>query len=188
MASAPLSVSKEKLAKPPLTIHTMGDRVLRQDAKRVSQVNDDVRQLVRDMLQTMYSADGIGLAAPQVGVHKRLIVVDPDPQNTATPPLVLINPDIRGYSADIVLAQEGCLSIPEVYLDVKRPEAIEVTFKDERGRPQRAKMSGLAARVVQHEIDHLEGVLFVDRVENAVLRDRELKQYGFSRRDVIPLT
>ncbi|MEM6447860.1 MAG: peptide deformylase [Cyanobacteria bacterium J06642_2] len=188
MASASISVPKKKVAKPPLDIHTMGDRVLRQDAKRVSQVNDEIRQLVRDMLQTMYSADGIGLAAPQVGVHKRLIVIDPDPQNTSTPPLVLINPEIRGYGNDIVLAQEGCLSIPDVYLDVKRPEAIEVTFKDERGRPRRAKMNGLAARVVQHEIDHLEGVLFVDRVENAILRDRELKQYGFNSRDVIPLT
>ncbi|MEO1133547.1 MAG: peptide deformylase [Cyanobacteria bacterium J06639_1] len=188
MASAPISVSKEKVAKPPLSIHKMGDRVLRQDAKRVSQVNDDIRQLVRHMLQTMYSADGIGLAAPQVGVHKRLIVVDPEPQEAAKPPLVLINPEIRGYSNTITLAQEGCLSIPDVYLDVKRPEAIEVTYKDERGRPHRVKMGGLAARVVQHEIDHLEGVLFVDRVENAVLRDRELKQYGFNSRDVIPLT
>ncbi|TAH25058.1 MAG: peptide deformylase, partial [Oscillatoriales cyanobacterium] len=100
-------VEKKKLEKPPLTIHTLGDRVLRQPAKRVSSIDAEIRQLVREMLQTMYSADGIGLAAPQVGVNKQVIVLDCEPDNPATPPLVLINPTIKSSSGDICILQEG---------------------------------------------------------------------------------
>jgi peptide deformylase len=180
-------VEKKKLAQPPLEIHQLGDRVLRQPAKRISKVDAEVRQMVREMLQTMYSRDGIGLAAPQVAINKQVIVVDCDPDNAATPPLILINPVIKQSSRDIEVGQEGCLSIPGVYLDVKRPGAIEVSFKDEHGRPHTIAATGLLSRAIQHEIDHLNGVLFVDRVENKLALNQELAKRGFSVQAVRPV-
>ena len=173
-------VEKKKLAKPPLQLHYLGDRVLRQPAKRVTKVDADMRKFVKEMLQTMYSEDGIGLAAPQVGVNKQVLVVDPDPEDAATPPLVLINPVIKGSGKELCAVKEGCLSIPNVFLDVTRPKIVEVSFKDENGRPQRRKVDGLVSRVIQHEMDHLNGVMFVDRVDNALLLAEELSKHGFS--------
>lgn len=178
--TAQVLVEKKKLDKAPLELHYLGDRVLRQPAKRVTKIDDEVRQLARQMLQTMYSEDGIGLAAPQVGVNKQLIVVDCEPDKPETPALILINPVITKTSAEKCVIQEGCLSIPQVYLDVTRPETIEVSFKDENGRPQKIKAQGLLARVIQHEIDHLNGVMFVDRVENTLARNQELTKHGFA--------
>ncbi|MCM1981342.1 peptide deformylase [Lyngbya confervoides] len=185
--AAPIVVNKEKLAHPPLDIHTLGDRVLRQAAKRVATVNQEIRDLAKHMLQTMYSADGIGLAAPQVGLSKQMLVIDIDPEEASHEPLVLINPKIRRFGKGLALGQEGCLSIPGVYLDVKRPDEIEVVYKDEQGRPQKLVAEGLLSRVIQHEIDHLEGVLFVDRVENDFLLNEELVRHGFSRQAVRPV-
>ncbi len=182
--TAAIAVPKVKLKKPPLTIHTMGDQVLRQPAKRISKINDEIRQLARDMLQTMYSCDGIGLAAPQVGVHKRMIVVDPHPDKAEIAPLVLINPEIKGYSGSEVTDQEGCLSVPGVYCEVIRYDEIVVSFKDETGRPRTIKTKGLLSRVIQHEIDHLDGVLFVDLVDNPLQLDQELRKHGFKMQDV----
>lgn len=182
--TAAVLVEKKKLAKPPLDIHKLGDRVLRQPAKRVAKVDAEIKQIVREMLQTMYSADGIGLAAPQVAINKQIIVVDINPNEAATPPLVLINPTIVKSSRDLSVTQEGCLSIPGVYLDVKRPAEIEVTYKDESGRPQRLSATDLLACCIQHEIDHLNGVLFVDRVENGLLLNQELDKHGFSSKAV----
>ena len=185
--TAEVLVEKKKLAKPPLTIYRLGDRVLRQPAKRIAKVDAEVKQLVREMLQTMYSADGIGLAAPQAGVNKQLIVIDCEPDEAATPPLILINPVVKPASRDLAVTQEGCLSIPGVYLDVKRPAAIEVSYKDDQGRPQKLSATGLLACCIQHEIDHLNGVLFVDRVENALLLNEALAKYGFSANAVKPV-
>jgi peptide deformylase len=173
-------VEKKKLANPPLAVHHLGDRVLRQPAKRVAKVDAEIRELVREMLQTMYSKDGIGLAAPQVAVNKQVIVIDCEPDNAANQPLVLVNPVIKQASRSLCIIQEGCLSIPGVYLDVKRPETIEVSFKDEMGRPKTLKATELLARVIQHEMDHLNGVLFVDRVENQLALTQELSKHGFS--------
>jgi len=185
--SSTLAVEKKKLSKPPLDLHFLGDRVLRQACKRFTKVDAEVRQLAKEMLQTMYSEDGIGLAAPQIGINKQMLVVDPDPEDAATPALVLINPTIRKFSPDTSVAQEGCLSIPKVFLDVVRPEQIEVSYKDEQGRPQRLVADGLLSRVIQHEMDHLNGVMFVDRVQNALLLNQELKKHGFSAKAVKPL-
>lgn len=182
-----VAVAKKKLKNPPLDIRIMGDRVLRQPAKRVAKIDAEIRQLVREMLQTMYSADGIGLAAPQVAVQKQLIVIDCEPDNAANPPLVLINPTIKKLSRDMCVDQEGCLSIPNVYLDVKRPEVVEVAYKDEYGRPQTLMATELLSRCIQHEIDHLNGVLFVDRVENTLALTTELSKYGFSSVNVKPI-
>ncbi|MDR9404458.1 MAG: peptide deformylase [Halothece sp. Uz-M2-17] len=164
----------------PLSLHYLGDRVLRQQTKRINKVNQSVRDLAQEMIQTMYAEQGIGLAAPQVGVNKQMLVIDCDPSNTATPPLILINPEIKSYSKELLKGEEGCLSIPGVYLDVVRPEAVEVKYKDESGRPQKMQASGLLARVIQHELDHLHGVLFVDRVPNDLVLTEALNKHGFS--------
>ncbi|MGF1494637.1 MAG: peptide deformylase [Microcoleaceae cyanobacterium] len=177
-------VEKQKLKHPPLKLHYLGDRALRQPAKRVSRVDDQTRKLIREMLQTMYSADGIGLAAPQVGVHKQVIVLDIEPDNAATPPIILINPVIKKFSAETSPFQEGCLSVPGVYMDVTRPEIIEVSFKDETGRPRTIKANELLSRAIQHEIDHLQGVMFVDRVDNQLALNEELTKYKFSPKAV----
>jgi len=182
--SAAIQVEKVKLKTPPLDIHVLGDKVLRQNAKRIAKVDDDIRLLIRQMLQTMYSADGIGLAAPQVAINKQLIVVDVDPENAARPPLVLINPKVTRTSKELACGQEGCLSIPNVFLDVVRPAAIEVTYKDENGRPQKIQAADLLARCILHELDHLNGVMFVDRVDNALALNQELQKQGFSAKDV----
>ncbi len=173
-------VEKKKLAKPPLDIHYLGDRVLRQPAKRITTVDDALRGTIVAMLQTMYSSDGIGLAAPQVGIHKQLIVIDCEFEDPTAPPLILINPVIKSYGKALCKDQEGCLSIPGVYLDVQRPDTIEIAYKDEFGRPRTLKADGLLARAIQHELDHLNGVLFVDRVENELALTEELKKKGFS--------
>ncbi len=173
-------VEKKKLAKPPLDIHRLGDRVLRQPAKRIAKVDEEIRQTIVLMLQTMYSADGIGLAAPQVGIHKQLIVIDCEPDKPEALPLILINPTIKSAGKTRCKDQEGCLSIPGVYLDVERPETVEVAYKDESGRPRSLKADGLLARAIQHEMDHLNGVLFVDRVENELALTEELQKKGFS--------
>jgi peptide deformylase len=173
-------VEKKKLAKPPLDIHYLGDRVLRQPAKRIASVDEEIRRTIIAMLQTMYSADGIGLAAPQVGIHKQLIVIDCELDKPEVPPLILINPTSKD--------EEGCLSIPGVYLDVERPEMIEVAYRDESGRPRTLKADGLLARAIQHELDHLNGVLFVDRVENELALTEELQKKGFSLQHVQHIT
>ncbi|HIK40489.1 peptide deformylase [Thermoleptolyngbya sp. M55_K2018_002] len=180
-------VEKKKLSKPPLELHYLGDRVLRQPAKRITKVDDEVRQLARQMLQTMYSEDGIGLAAPQVGVHKQLIVIDIHLDEPKTQPLVLINPSITRQSSKTCVIQEGCLSIPGVFLDVTRPEEVEVSYKDEMGRPQKLVANDLLARVILHEMDHLNGVMFVDRVDNALALNQELSKNGFSVQAVKPV-
>jgi peptide deformylase len=177
-------VPKEALSEPPLPIHTLGARELRTSARRISKVDESVRDLARNMLRSMYSAKGIGLAAPQVGVAKQLLVIDLDLEEAATPPLVLINPEITAAGSSLNTYEEGCLSIPKVYLNVVRPSVVEVSFRDELGRPRRIKADGLLARCIQHEMDHLNGVLFVDRVTDELSLNEELQQHGFARDDV----
>jgi peptide deformylase len=177
-------VPKEPLEQPPLPIHTLGSRELRTSARRISKVDESVRELARDMLRSMYAARGIGLAAPQVGVHRQLLVIDLDLEEAATPPLVMINPEITAAGASFNTYEEGCLSIPKVYLNVVRPSVVEVSFRDELGRPRRLKADGLMARCIQHEMDHLHGVLFVDRVTDELSLNQELQQHGFRRTDV----
>jgi len=183
-----IAVSKEPLETPPLEIHSLGNGALRQSTRRIGKVDDSVRELTRDMLRSMYAARGIGLAAPQVGVHKQLLVLDLDLENPTTPPLVFINPEIISCSASVETYEEGCLSIPGVYLNVVRPSAVMLSFRDEMGRPRKMKADGLLARCIQHEMDHLEGVLFVDRVTDENELNLELKEHGFERSDVRSLS
>jgi peptide deformylase len=182
-----LTITKEKLSKPPLDLHFLGDRILRQNAKRIARIDQSVRDLAKEMLQTMYSENGIGLAAPQVAINKQMIVIDCQPDNPANPPLVLINPVIKKYSKDLCIGEEGCLSIPRVFLEVVRPRSVEVVFKDESGKQHKLSASGLLARVIQHEMDHLNGVLFVDRVKNSMLLNEELHKQGFALEAVQPI-
>ena len=147
-----------------------------------------MRDLVKKMLQSMYSAKGIGLAAPQVGIHKQLLVIDLDLENATTPPIILINPEITEFSASIDTYEEGCLSIPGVYLNVIRPSSIKVNFRDEMGRPKKLSTDGLLARCIQHEMDHLDGVLFVDRVTDQGELKKELKENGFNKTDVLAIS
>jgi peptide deformylase len=182
--SRSVQVPKGVIDNPPLTIATLGSQVLRQPARRISKVDEAVRDLARDMLRSMYAASGIGLAAPQVGVHKQLLVIDLDPENAAAPPMVLINPEITSFGAGLDTYEEGCLSIPGVYLDVVRPSVVEVSYRDEMGRPQKLRADNLLARCIQHELDHLNGVLFVDRVTDELSLNEGLQQKGFKRADV----
>ena len=179
-----LQVSKQPVDNPPYDIHKLGDQVLRTPARRIGKVDDAVRKLAADMLVSMYAARGIGLAAPQVGVHQQLLVIDLDLENPATPPMVLINPEITAEGGSICTYEEGCLSIPGVYLDVVRPSVVEVSYRCEMGRSRRIKADGLLARCIQHEMDHLNGVLFVDRVSDGAGLEEGLKEKGFDRSHV----
>ncbi len=181
---ASVLVEKEPLETPPLEIHTLGNDALRQHARRISKVDETIRELTRDMLRSMYTAKGIGLAAPQVGINQQLLVIDIDHETPTTPPLVLINPEVITASASLDTYEEGCLSIPGVYLDVVRPSTVKVSFRDEMGRPRKMNVDGLLARVIQHEMDHLDGVLFVDRVTDHDGLDKELDDNGFKSKDV----
>ncbi|MFM2080817.1 MAG: peptide deformylase [Cyanobacteriota bacterium] len=182
--SGRLQVSKEPVDHPPYDIHKLGDAVLRTPARRIGKVDDGIRDLARDMLISMYAARGIGLAAPQIGVHLQLLVIDLEIEDPASPPLVLINPEITAVGGSICTYEEGCLSIPGVYLDVVRPSVVEVSYRDAMGRPKRMKADGLMARCIQHELDHLNGVLFVDRVTDGDRLSAGLSEHGFDPADV----
>ena len=180
-------VSKEQNISPQLEIYKIGDQVLRQNAKRISKVDNSIRKLTKEMLQSMYAAKGIGLAAPQIGINKELLVIDVNFEDSAADPLILINPEITDYGTTLNSYEEGCLSIPGVYLNVVRPSTIKLRFRDEMGRPRKMKADGLLARCIQHEMDHLNGVLFVDRVTSKEDLNKELTKEGFDEKDVIPI-
>jgi peptide deformylase len=160
-------------------LHLLGSPVLRQQAAAVSQVDDTVRGLVEDLFETMRAAKGVGLAANQVGVARRVAVVDIGDE--APPPLVLINPVIVEHGEENETAEEGCLSIPEIFGDVVRSERVVVEALDQEGRRFRAEARGYKARAIQHEIDHLDGILFLDHL-SAVKRNLLLSKWRKSRK------
>lgn len=161
------------------TLHLLGSPVLRQRAVPVASVDDVVRRLVDDLFETMRAAKGVGLAANQVGVAQRVAVVDVGDDDP--PPLVLINPRIV-HAGDVVEgAEEGCLSIPDIFGEVERPLVVTLEALDREGRPYRTDVSGYKARAVQHEIDHLDGVLFLDHL-SAVKRGLLLAKWKKSRK------
>lgn len=152
-------------------IHTYPDPFLLRKAAPVARVDDRIRELVRDMFETMYAASGIGLAAPQVGVGKRVIVVDVSPVEKEIAPLALVNPEIVERKG-LVEGTEGCLSIPGVEGIVPRAEYVLVRALDPQGQPVRIRAEGLLSRALQHEIDHLDGILFIDRIPAAATTAR----------------
>lgn len=156
-----------------LDIFTLGEDVLRQKADKVTVFDSALKLLIEAMFDTMIEADGVGLAAPQIGVSQRFFVVD-----TRRPgeQLVFINPVILETSQELVSHEEGCLSIPGLFCDVMRPESITVQAQDVAGKAFTLKASGLLARVIQHEYDHLEGTLFIDRVDEGT-REKLVHSY-----------
>ncbi len=155
-------------------LHLLGSPILRQRADPVPGVDDAVRQLIDDLFETMHAAKGVGLAANQVGIAQRVAVVD---TGGDTPePLVLVNPTIVHRGEETETAEEGCLSIPEIFGDVERPVSIIVEATDRSGAPFRLEASGYQARAIQHEIDHLDGVLFLDHL-SAVKRGLLLSKW-----------
>lgn len=140
------------------------DERLNKPSARVEVVTNEVRKLLDDMLETMYANDGIGLAAVQVGVHLRCVVVDIAVRDGGRDPIKLINPEVVDESQDISVFQEGCLSFPDQYSDVERPESVTIRYLDEHGVAKTMKADGIMATCVQHEIDHTNGVVFVDHI------------------------
>jgi peptide deformylase len=138
--------------------------VLKQVAKPVASVDARVARLMDDMLETMYVANGIGLAAPQVGVLDRVIVVDVHEKDEPPRPIQMANPEVVWSSPDLVACEEGCLSIPDQYAEVTRPTAVRVRYLDREGAEREIEATGMLATCIQHEIDHLNGVLFVDHL------------------------
>lgn len=161
-----------------LNVLEFPDPRLRTRAAPVDRVDDDLRRLIDDMFATMYAAPGIGLAATQVDVHRRLLVTDVSSDKSA--PYALVNPEIVEQEGQII-TEEGCLSVPGIYAEVPRAERIRVAFLDREGAEQEAEMDGLLAVCVQHEIDHLEGRLFVDYLSEAK-RQRIRKRLQKERR------
>jgi peptide deformylase len=144
-------------------VRIYGDPMLRKQTNPVSEFDDELQKFVDHMVETMFDNNGIGLAAPQVGMLKKIIVVDPSFGEKVDNSLVLINPVLLEQEG-VCTIEEGCLSLPGIYEEVVRPEKIRVRYLDGDGKEQETAADGLLARVIQHEIDHLEGILFVDRI------------------------
>ena len=153
------------------------DPRLKLISEPVSVVDSALRRFMADMLETMKDASGIGLAAIQVGVPKRVAVIDLDPGGSDSKPIYLVNPRVVDVSAELTTYHEGCLSVPEIWDDVQRPTRITVEFTDEKGRPQTIEAEGLLATCLQHEIDHVNGLLFIDHLSK-LKRDRVEKKFA----------
>ena len=144
------------------TILTEPNKLLRQVSKSVDEVGDKERELMDDMLDTMYDAPGIGLAAIQIGVPKRIIVMDISRDEDKKEPRYFVNPVIKNKNKEKANYEEGCLSVPDQFAEIERPNACEVEYLDYDGKKQLLKADGLLATCIQHEMDHLEGILFID--------------------------
>ncbi|MBR2137091.1 MAG: peptide deformylase [Alphaproteobacteria bacterium] len=161
-----------------MKLYTYPDPVLRQKCQKITGVNDQTRHLLDDMLETMYADKGCGLAAPQVGVLQRIIVLDPNPSDedlTARRPMYLVNPEIIWRSEETILFDEGCLSLPDQRAEVERFKQIRVRYINYFGDEQEMLAEGLLAIILQHEIDHLDGILYIDHLSR-LKRTRLLKK------------
>lgn len=148
-----------------LPIRILGDDILRQKAAEVAEIDEEIKDFAQDLTHTMYIRDGVGLAAPQVGRSIRMFVIDPGRRDDdkAQNPIVMINPIIEDPSGESV-SDEGCISVPEVFAEVKRHDKIKISYTDLDGKRHTEEVSGFVATVIQHEYDHLDGVLFIDRI------------------------
>ena len=159
-----------------LKLYEYPDPILRQKCERVSKVDDELRVFLDNMLETMYADKGCGLAAPQVGVSKRVVVLDYATEEDAEKkPMFLVNPEIIWSSEEKIMFCEGCLSLPDQRAEVERHEAVRVHFTDYHGQEQEILAGGLLAIILQHEIDHLDGILYIDHLSR-LKRDRLLKK------------
>jgi peptide deformylase len=159
-----------------MKVITLGDDLLRQKAEPVKPVNAEIAQIAAEMIEIMHQSKGVGLAGPQVGIMKRIFVVHID----GDVPRIFINPSLVGTSQETVKLEEGCLSVPGVWVDVVRPAAVRVQAWNERGRPFTIEADGILARVILHEYDHLEGTLFIDRIPESK-RNRILAKFEKQR-------
>ncbi|WP_336486737.1 peptide deformylase [Methylobacterium nigriterrae] len=159
----------------PLVI--LPDSRLRLSSEPVGPVTDEIRKLAADMLETMYDAPGVGLAAIQIGVPKRVVTIDTSKDENAREPRVFLDPEIVWASEEKRVYDEGCLSIPEYYAEVERPDRVRVRYRDLDGQVQEIEADGLLATCIQHEIDHLNGVLFIDHLSK-LKRDRVNKKFA----------
>lgn len=153
-----------------LKILEIPNPLLKKKSVPVKTVTPEIKQLLKDMLETMYDAPGVGLAAPQVGILQRIVVIDVAGKDEPPHPYCMVNPKITDVSEQRVLHEEGCLSVPEQYAEVERNQAVTVEYEDENGEKQTLFADGLLAICVQHELDHLDGKLFIDRLSK-VKRD-----------------
>lgn len=157
-------------------IITIPDPILRRRAAPIERVDSELRRLAEDMLATMYDAPGIGLAAPQIGISRRLIVMDPAKDDAPKTPVVMVNPEILERAEEMRVHEEGCLSIPDVTAEVERPAHTRVAFTDLEGKPQEVELEGIWSTIVQHEVDHLNGILFIDYLSR-LKRDMIVKKF-----------
>ena len=157
-------------------ILVLPDTRLRAVADPIPEVSEEIKKLAADMLETMYAAPGIGLAATQIGEMKRMVVMDLSKEGEPKDPIVMINPEIKKYSEETVTSEEGCLSIPEIYYDVERPAEVTVEYTDLEGKRVTRDAKDRLAVCVQHELDHLDGVLYIDYLSR-LKRDRVLKKF-----------
>ena len=164
-----------------MPVITAPDPRLKRKSKPVAKVDERVRKLMTDMLETMYDSNGIGLSAPQVGVLERVIVIDCAREGEKAQPIKLANPEVVWESEENVVYSEGCLSLPEQYADVERPAEIRLRYLDEQGEIRELEAKGLLATCIQHEIDHLDGVLFVDHI-SALKRGIILRKLAKTKR------
>jgi peptide deformylase len=161
------------------------DPLLRLVSKPVERIDDATRKFARDMLDTMYDAPGIGLAAIQVGEPLRMLVIDLAKEGEEPAPMTVINPEIVSRSDDRSIYEEGCLSIPDYYAEVERPAMVRVKYLDENAKEQEVEADGLLATCLQHEIDHLDGVLFIDYISK-LKRDMVMKKFKKLAKDRPP--
>jgi peptide deformylase len=157
-------------------ILTLPDPRLRLVSEPVRHVDAEIRSLMNDMLETMYDAPGIGLAAIQIGVQKRVVVIDTAKKDETPRPLFIVNPEIVWSDPELSGHEEGCLSIPEYFGEVERPARVRARYLDRSGNPQELEADGVLATALQHEIDHLNGVLFIDYLSK-LRRDRVIKKF-----------
>ena len=161
------------------------DPVLRQVSKPVERVDEELRKLADDMLETMYEAPGIGLAAIQIGIPLRMLVIDLAKEGEPPAPMVVVNPEILHGSDERSLYEEGCLSIPDYYAEVERPATVRASFLDREGKQQEIVAEGLLAPCLQHELDHLNGVLFIDHISK-LKRDMVMRKFKKLAKDRPP--
>jgi len=159
------------------------DPLLRKVSEPVNSINTEIKNLMDDMLETMYAAPGIGLAAVQIGVLKRIIVIDLSKEGEKKNPLFIVNPEITFKSNELISYEEGCLSIPNQFAEVKRPSSCKVNFLDYNGKKKEISADGLLATCIQHEVDHLDGILFIDHLSK-LKKDLILKKTKKQKKEI----
>ena len=169
-------------------ILTEPNKILRQISKPVENVGKEEQTLMNDMLDTMYNAKGIGLAAIQVGVPKRIIVLDISKEENKKTPMYFVNPIIKNKNLELLTYEEGCLSVPDQFAEIDRPSSCEIEYLDYYGKKKILKAEGLLATCIQHEMDHLEGILFIDylsKLKKTMIIKKLSKQKGKADRIVV---